>query len=92
MKKFIFFAAICLVAATVQADDATEPADKILHDGNCLSCHKPDIYTRAERRVTSKEKLSTQVRMCVQQLQLTWFDEETESVTEYLNREFYNFE
>ena len=88
MKKYIFIAAICLATASVHADDST--AEK-LHADNCLSCHKPDLYTRAEAKVTSKEKLSPQVRMCVARLQLPWFDEETDSVTEYLNTEFYKF-
>lgn len=91
MKKYIFIAAICLGTANVQADEATTATAKKLHAENCLSCHKPDIYTRAEAKVTSKKRLSTQVRMCVTQLQLPWFDEETESVTEYLNTEFYKF-
>ena len=89
MKKYIIIAAICLGTTSVQAYDATT-AEK-LHAENCLSCHKPDLYTRAEAKVTSKEQLSTQVRMCVARLQLPWFDEETDSVTEYLNTEFYKF-
>ena len=90
MKKYIFIAAICFGSASVQADDTTATAEK-LHAENCLSCHKPDLYTRADAKVTSKERLATQVRMCVAQLQLPWFDEETDSVTEYLNTEFYKF-
>lgn len=91
MKISLIAAVICLGASSAQADDATATAGKQLHAENCVSCHKPELYTRAERRVTSKERLSAQVHLCVQQLQLTWFDEETESVTEYLNNEFYNF-
>jgi mono/diheme cytochrome c family protein len=89
VKKYLFIATICLGTASVQANDTTT-AEK-LHAENCLSCHKPDLYTRAEAKVTSREQLSTQVRMRVTQLQLPWFDEETEEMAEYLNTEFYKF-
>ncbi len=91
MKKYIAITAICFVTATVHAGETTATTGKKLHAENCLSCHKPELYIKAERKVTSKDKLSTQVHMCVSQLQLAWFDEEIESVTKYLNNEFYNF-
>jgi hypothetical protein len=87
----LFAAAIFLGLSPAQADDSVTTTGKKLHEENCLSCHKPELYTRPERRVTSQEKLSSQVRLCVSQLQLQWFDEETESVTDYLNKEFYKF-
>jgi CxxC motif-containing protein (DUF1111 family) len=91
MKRYIISVAICLGTAHAQADDSAMTAGNKLHEENCLSCHKPDIYTRDRRRVTSKQKLTSQVNLCVQQLQLTWFDEEKETVEEYLNKEYYHF-
>ncbi len=91
MKIYIIAATICLGVSSAYGDDAAKASGKELHENNCVSCHKPELYTKPNRRVTSREKLSSQVRFCVQQLNLPWFDEETESVAEYLNKEFYNF-
>jgi CxxC motif-containing protein (DUF1111 family) len=91
VKIYIVAAAICLGVSTVQADDSATAPGENLHEENCLSCHKPELYTNPGRRVTSREALSNQVRLCEQQLQLQWFDEEVESVADYLNQEFYKF-
>jgi hypothetical protein len=92
VKIYIVAAVICLGVSTTQASDsATAPGIK-LHEENCLTCHKPELYTKPGRSVTSREKLSNQVRLCEQQLQLQWFDEEVENVADYLNREFYKFQ
>jgi hypothetical protein len=60
-----------------------------LHEQNCLKCHGTDIYTRADRKVTSYEGLGRQVRRCETALGLRWFDEDIAAVTDYLNRDFY---
>jgi len=88
--RYIIAVAISVLVSTVNADD-TATTGKELHEKNCISCHKPELYTKPDHRVTSREELSTRVQLCEQQLQLRWFDEETESVAEYLNREYYHF-
>lgn len=52
----------------------------------------PDaLYTRSDRRVTTREGLTKQVRFCELNLGLQWFDEEIEDVAAYLNQTFYKF-
>ncbi len=86
--RYLIATVICIVLSPANADDGTAQG---LHEQHCLDCHKPEIYTRPEHRVTSRERLSSQVRLCAQQLQLQWFDEEIEGVAAYLNREYYHF-
>jgi len=88
--RYIIAVAISVLVSTVNADD-TATKGKALHNQHCLACHKPELYTKPNPRVASRKKLSTQVQLCEQQLQLRWFDEETESVAEYLNTEYYHF-
>lgn len=72
------------------ARSAEEPADPhALHEQNCIQCHQTDVYTRADRKVTSYVGLGRQVRRCETALGLRWFDEEIDAMTRYLNREFY---
>ena len=64
---------------------------KQLHDANCLSCHKPDIYTRENRIVNNFVQLQERVRQCELANELTWFEEEIDAVITYLNTSFYHF-
>ena len=75
-----------VVNANAQAPDA-----HALYTENCTKCHGTEVYTRADRKVTSKDALDTQVRMCEQNLGLKWFDDEVNSVATLLNKEYYKF-
>ncbi len=63
-----------------------------LHNENCTRCHQPTIYQRDERIVKNLQHLRTQVQFCEVSNDLTWFDEEVDDVTEYLNMNYYFFE
>lgn len=81
------------------AAQAESTHGKELHNANCIQCHSnmfggdgSGIYTRPNRRVRSLQGLEKQVRFCAQNLGHTWFDDEIQEVSNYLNREFYHFE
>ena len=67
-------------------------AGQALHAANCTSCHDSSVYTRQNRRVDSLEGLRKQVRRCERAQGLRWFDDQLESVVQYLNRTYYRFE
>lgn len=75
---------------------ATQAADpKLGHqlvETHCVRCHGSEVYTRADRRVTSLPGLYKQVRRCEQMLGLTWFDEDINNTATYLNLEYYKFQ
>ena len=64
---------------------------KSLQQQNCMRCHDDSIYTREERRVTARDALQRQVQRCETNLNLAWFPEDVDAVTEYLNTSFYKF-
>jgi len=64
---------------------------KSLQQENCMRCHDDSIYTREERRVTTLDALQRQVQRCETNLDLAWFPEDVDAVTEYLNTSFYKF-
>ena len=64
---------------------------KSLQQENCMRCHDDSMYTREERRVTTLDALKHQVQRCETNLNLTWFPEDVDAVTEYLNTSFYKF-
>ena len=64
---------------------------KTLQQENCMRCHDDSMYTREERRVTTRDALQHQVQRCETNLNLAWFPEDVDAVTEYLNTSFYKF-
>jgi mono/diheme cytochrome c family protein len=66
-------------------------AGQTLHDAHCVKCHGSEVYTRADHRVTSLEGLRQQVQRCDANLELGWFDEELDNVSQYLNATYYKF-
>jgi cytochrome c553 len=70
---------------------------KAMHaQNNCAACHQQRtekneaaFYTRADRKVSTQEKLLAQVTACSAQLKLDLFPEDELNLAAYLNREYY---
>lgn len=56
----------------------------------CTSCHKDEVYTREDHKVTTADALKTQVDMCGGAAKLE--DAEKADVTAYLQSKVYTFE
>ena len=83
-------------AALAGGDPAT--GEKMVKEHACASCHQrliggdgSALYTRADRKVTSKDKLVAQVSFCSTQLKTGWFPEDEEHVVAWLNHRYYHF-
>ena len=83
-----------LIAATLLTPVAGA-ADKIdgkaLHDSICLTCHKPDYYTRKNRIVHSAAELKAQVGRCQTGAGENWSADQIDAVATYLNSTYYKF-
>jgi len=90
-KALLILVSLCLAGASQTLLAADIKNGKQLQQKNCMSCHDDGMYTRDERRVTNMPALRTQVQRCETTLGLTWFDEEVDDVTAYLNKSFYKF-
>ena len=64
---------------------------KSLHNENCLHCHDESKYTGKNRMVKNFQQLHERIKQCELMTELTWFDEEIDDVTAYLNNQFYHF-
>ena len=72
-------------------------AGKALHqEHKCSACHQErhglsekDYYTRPGRKVTTQEKLITQINFCSTQLSLSLFPEDEINIAAYLNDAYY---
>ena len=89
MRLFYISLFAVFYVSSAQAADIDNGND--LHFENCTGCHDSTAYTRANRIVQSLARLGTQVRLCKDNLGLTWFDDEVDDVIGYLNKEYYHF-
>jgi hypothetical protein len=80
------------IAVTTPVSAGSEIDAKALYDKHCTSCHGAEVFTREDRKMTSYDALHGQVRMCEQNLGLTWFDDQVNAVTGLLNDRYYQFE
>ena len=96
MKSALF--PLLLLATLAHA--APDPAEgkKLVAEKNCETCHHNKtmgdakaIYLRKDRKVTTLEKLKTQVALCNSQLSLQLFPEDEEHIVAYLNQTYYKF-
>jgi len=93
MKKLFLSIALLTFASVAQAeiDEALYKEGQEAHDANCIRCHGDEVYTRETRFVKSIEALSKQVERCKNNVGVSWFDEDTEAVTHFLNEKYYKF-
>lgn len=83
---------LCLTGiAMSQANALDLQAAREQVEENCTACHGSEVYTRKDRRITSRNGLSAQVQRCQLSLNLNWFEDEVENVAEYLNKNYYHF-
>lgn len=82
---------LLLSAAAMTTQAANIKNGKKLQQKNCMSCHDDGMYTREDRFIKDLSGLRTQVQRCESTLGLTWFDEDVDDVTAYLNKQFYKF-
>lgn len=91
MKRIAALAFTLFIAAPSLG--AAEPEKgKALNEQHCLQCHGGEVMTRPDRRVQDRGQLRNQVSRCEQNLNLRWFEDDIDNVTEFLNRDFYHFQ
>ena len=90
--KALSFSCITLILCMTNAWSVDIENGKALHDANCMRCHQESIYTRKDRLIYSYPELRERISQCELGAELTWFDEEIDDVTAYLNDAFYHFE
>lgn len=102
MKSMISALGFTLVMANLAVADPMDKGDakvgKTLHDKSCVGCHASKfgdngnaIYTRADRKATNKQQLSSRIKACNNNVGAGWFPEEEAHVAAYLNTSFYHY-
>lgn len=80
------------LSTTATAESNITKGENLFNKANCQSCHSPEVFTQADRKVKNIAELESKVRFCDSQLSANWFDDEITDVVAYLNNAFYKFE
>ena len=89
-----------LLLVPMAALAAGDPAEggKLVAESRCEACHHNKtmgdakaVYLRKDRKVTSLEKLKTQVALCNSELGLKLFPDDEEHIVAYLDQTYYKF-
>lgn len=86
-------ASVLMTTAVNAANDDPESyaQGEDMHQQNCVKCHSDSVYTRETRFIKSIDALGKQVRRCKDGNNVSWFDEDTEAVVNFLNTKYYKF-
>ena len=86
------------IPATCLAAPSWEQGKLLIEEKKCENCHHNKtmgdakaVYLRKDRKVTSWEKLKSQVALCNSELNLQLFPEDEEHISEFLDRTYYKF-
>jgi mono/diheme cytochrome c family protein len=93
-KTLFFLSAISMANASFAGgNETTDPIahGTKAHETHCIKCHGNEVYTREDRFVKSIDALSKQVARCKNNLNVPWFDEDTDAVVQFLNNKYYRF-
>ena len=98
MRRLLVLFALILPAGPALAAPSAAEGAKLVQEKRCETCHNNKtlgdakaIYLRKDRKVTSWEKLKSQVAACNSQLNLQLFPEDEEHIAEHLNQTYYKF-
>ena len=89
-----------LLLSVSAASAAGDPAEgkKLVAEHKCETCHHNKtmgdakaVYLRKDRKVTTLQKLKTQVALCNSELGLTLFPDDEEHIVAFLNEAYYKF-
>jgi hypothetical protein len=83
---------LCLLvfASAAGAAESFDPAS--YHEATCTRCHGSEVYTRADRRVTSFPALQAQVARCDANLGTRLFPEDLGLLVDHMNDQYYRFD
>lgn len=66
-------------------------AKSLIDEAACMKCHVSEHFQHREKKVNNYKKLSDSVKRCATNNDAGWFDEDSDVVTEYLNKKHYHY-
>jgi mono/diheme cytochrome c family protein len=92
MKSLPFFMLMITATGALAVSDAPDvQRGRMLYENHCVTCHTPNIHSRAKRLPLTRDELVGIVDHFRRIQNLGWTPAEIDDVVEYLNRTRYRF-
>ncbi len=88
-KKLITFISSIILTCSLSANDSE--GKELFIDASCLDCHETTSFKHREEKVNNFPSLKAKIKMCEFNSGTGWFDDEIDSVSEYLNKTYYHY-
>lgn len=86
MFKLYLLCSFVITSLVAQVHDG-----KVLYDeADCKRCHSDYIYEKDRRKLNTLPELEGRIERCADSY-ADWFEEDRDSVTDYLNTHYYKF-
>ncbi len=79
------------LSATLANAEQHHEAKELFMDAKCLRCHNVNDFNARKEKIDTFTKLNAQVKACATNTHAGWFEEESHSVSRYLNHSYYHF-
>ena len=90
MKYLLLTLLTVSVSLNIVAGEVSNGAE--LFNKNCIKCHQtPANFTRKNKKTKSYSALKKRVKQCGLMVGASLFDDEVESITNYLNQQYYHY-
>ena len=74
---------------TVQAD--IHEGLEMIQDAKCMECHNEEDFGTADSKAKTASQITSKVDACQRANDAEWFDDDTQTVSDYLNQTYYKF-
>lgn len=85
--KMILMSALLTTLAFADAQEGKEMFD----EAKCMDCHNAEDFGGKDTKVTKYQHIKDYTDACQTNNDAEWFEEDVDSVTEYLNDKYYKF-
>ena len=86
-RKSTLLLATLLMATLALAEDPAQ----MFKEAKCMECHNVSDFGGSTSKVKSYKEMHNLVSACQRNNDAGWFDEDSELVSEYLNKKYYHF-
>lgn len=92
-RKMVLLLFISSLGFSQQAFAESEPMPAglaLIKQASCMRCHSDATFHSGQTKIESLGDLTSRVKVCESNLNVGWFDDEINSVVDYLNQTYYH--
>jgi len=90
MVLFFFLSSLGVNQLAFAESEPVPPGLALIKQAKCMRCHTEATFYSGQTKMESLGDLTSRVKVCESNLKVGWFDDEIDSVVDYLNQTYYH--